>query len=155
MKEKDYRFIRKVIMSDAERGEIGDLIQLREMLDEQIALARERTSVASNHFENHEENFHILNLNLCDFLSIKSYGIKFMRQDIVSAIKKIRGLDGIVLVVDSVGIGKNTLLKEDGIGLRTVLKYEKALNNYGYSLDNPMTEEQVKQFQYYHRMNKK
>jgi len=70
-------------------------------------------------------------------------------------IRRIKQLKGTVLVFDSIGIGKIVLLGEKGIGPRTVGKYEHALNKYGYSLNRPLSEEQIQEFKIYQKRNSK
>ena len=97
------------------------------------------------------ERFDILGLALIEFLTVPTYGLKFFRNDLVNAIKKIKNLKRPVLVFDSIGIGKTILLQEKGIGARTIGKYEHALNQYGYSLNQPLSKEQIEQFKIYQK----
>lgn len=66
-------------------------------------------------------------------------------------IRRIKQLKGTVLVFDSIGIGKEILLQEKGIGPRTVGKYEHVLNKYGYSLNRSLSEKQIEQFKIYQK----
>ncbi len=154
MKEKDYRKITAFIEQELASGHIEDLRQLRDFLNQQIDLYKAfEEKLYQRRAE--EERFDILNLELLEFLTVPTYGLKFFTNELVSAIKRMKALKRPVLVFDSIGIGKNVLLQEKGIGPRTVGKYEHALNRYGYSLNRPLTEEQISQFKIYQKKNSK
>ena len=141
----NYNKMKALIEQEIKHGKIDDLIQLREFLNAQIKLFQSSVK------QTEAEQFDILNLELTEFLTSPTYGLKYFRNDLVNVIQKMKQLKRVVLVFDSVGIGKNILLQEKGIGPRTIVKYERALNKYGYSLDKPLTEEQQEQFKNYQK----
>jgi hypothetical protein len=147
MKHKDCRKIKEIIEQEIKIGNIEGLKRLRDYLDEQIDSYKPSYQADIDT----EERFDILSLELETFLTAPTYGLKFFRNDLVQAIKRIRDLKRVVLVVDSIGIGKNVLLEEKGIGQRTIGKYEHALNRYGYSLNRSLTEAQEEQFKIYQK----
>lgn len=149
--KNDYEKIKEFIEQELVRGNIEDLRQLRNFLNEQIGSFQSFPQVDSET----QERFDILNLELRDFLTAPTYGLKFFRNDFIRAIRRIKQLKGMVLVIDTIGIGKTVLLQEKGIGSRTVGKYEHALNRYGYSLNHPLSEAQIKQFKMYQKKNSK
>ncbi|MCI9234034.1 MAG: hypothetical protein HFH08_05545 [Bacilli bacterium] len=150
MKQRDYNKIRALVWEERKSGNMDSLIELRDFLNEQINLGKpDMEEIIQTSSE--EERPDILSLELEEFLTVPTYGIKFFRNDLVKAIKKIKRLKRTVLVVDSIGIGKNILLQEKGVGARTVGKYEHALNKYGYSLNRPLSEEQKERFKVYQK----
>lgn len=155
MKEKDYRKIRGFIEQETMCGNIEALKNLRDFLNEQISLYEASIEQPLPGASESVERFDILNLELTEFLTVPTYGLKFFRNDLVHAIKRMKKLKGTVLVMDTIGIGETILLQEKGIGSRTVGKYEHALNRYGYSLNHPLSEEQLKQFKIYQKKNSK
>lgn len=155
MKERDYRKIKRFIEHEIMSGNIENVIQLRDFLNEQIRLYETSIEQTDQEISKNIDRFDILNLELEEFLTVPAYGLKFFRNDLIHAIRRIKQLKGTVLVFDSIGIGKTVLLGEKGIGPRTVGKYEHALNRYGYSLNRALTVEQIEQFKIYQKQNPK
>lgn len=132
---EDYELIDDLINEDLLKGNIKELIKLRNFLNKQLFSIN--TSI-KNHKEYNPTEDNILNLSLVKFLQDNVKGnSSFKRGVLIIQFARINGISNIrdVRVSDTLGISKEELLSyKNGAGKYTVQKYDELLQLYGYSL---------------------
>ncbi|MBE6157269.1 MAG: helix-turn-helix transcriptional regulator [Firmicutes bacterium] len=137
MTDSEFRLIKSMLEKDIVNNDIDSLRKIRSYLTEQINICLKRTDT---------ENYDVLTYDIRDFLDeYIDKNIKFRKGPLYRGIRKTlkKTQDDEIIIAEILGMGKNTLEKEKGIGEYTINLFEKILNSLGYSLDEELTLEQL------------
>lgn len=147
---EEYEMIEDIVYDDINEGNVEDLIKLRNFLNMQIDLLDN----TKKNQDNEEKYFDILDLKIAKFLNMKAHSDSiFEKNQLLLVLSDIKNISAsYLLVADTLGLGKNTLLNYKQIGEYTINRYETFLNSYGYSLNHPLSLERQEEFINYKKL---